>query len=769
MASALKLYALIAAVAMCGWGCAHVAAGPPPPPPPGDDITVVVTPPTAAVLLGNQVTFMAAVRNTTDTEVIWSVNGAMGGATNIGTITSVGVYTAPVDLPAPSTLHVTATSHANTTKSGSAAVTIQSDIAITLPSGGTGGVTVELGATRAFQATVTSGAHPDTTVLWSVSGNSCPLLCGSVDAAGNYTAPQILPPAPPTVTLTARSAADPAKQTSIVITITSNFVLQLSVPASVPASTTATFVATLIPVAGSNPSTTLAWSLSGSGCSGVTCGTLAVVTTQSAGGNATATSATYTAPAAAPVPDSLTVVVTPLADPSKAVQRVFTIQGDTTGGGVSITVSPTTATRAINHRLTLTAQVSGTQNTNVTWNVNGVAGGSAAGGLICAVGAGPCQPVTSGNAVQVDYLAPAAPPSPNPVIVQVLSAADTTKSAAAQVTIINHVLVSVLPGSAMLAPLGVQAFTAMVLGTDNQNVVWQVQGTGCLGAGICGGITPDGFYSAPSAAPNPDALQAVASSSEDPSQSGSANVTISTGANIVTLHPASVYAGAAAGFTLKVIGSGFASSAPGPASVLLIGGTARTTTCSNAGECIAPVTAPDVALAGSVSVQIQNPDGGKSNAVPIIVATPNISDDAIVLTAGLPTAIGRDIVVVEPTTAGVSVPGDDVDLDVAALGAFSVANNSCTLGGNPVVLTRPASGVATADVCVFAQSGLDASMTYTVTGPGDIAVISKQPLGLGIIRLTLQLPATAAASARTLFIQNTNLDKTAASGTLLVN
>jgi hypothetical protein len=125
--------------------------------------------------------------------------------------------------------------------------------------------------------------------------------------------------------------------------------------------------------------------------------------------------------------------------------------------------------------------------------------------------------------------------------------------------------------------------------------------------------------------------------------------------------------------------------------------------------------------------------------------------------------------VVEPTTAGVSVPGNDVDLDVAALGAFSVANNSCTLGGNPVVLTRPASGVATAEVCIFAQSGLDASMTYTVTGPGDIAVISKQPLGLGIIRLTLQLPATAAASARTLFIQNTNLDKTAASGTLWVN
>jgi hypothetical protein len=59
-------------------------------------------------------------------------------------------------------------------------------------------------------------------------------------------------------------------------------------------------------------------------------------------------------------------------------------------------------------------------------------------------------------------------------------------------------------------------------------------------------------------------------------------------------------------------------------------------------------------------------------------------------------------------------------------------------------------------------------MAYTVSGSGDIAVISKQPAGLGIIHLTLQVPATAAPGGRTLFIQNTNLDKTAASGALEV-
>jgi hypothetical protein len=69
---------------------------------------------------------------------------------------------------------------------------------------------------------------------------------------------------------------------------------------------------------------------------------------------------------------------------------------------------------------------------------------------------------------------------------------------------------------------------------------------------------------------------------------------------------------------------------------------------------------------------------------------------------------------------------------------------------------------------VFPESGLDTSMTFTVTGRGDVAVIAKQPAGLGIIQLTLQVPSSALPGARTLFIQNTNLDETAASGALVI-
>jgi hypothetical protein len=190
-----------------------------------------------------------------------------GRDSTVGTIASNGVYTAPADLPSPAVVQVTATSQADSTKSDSASETITSDISLALTPNP---VSVELGATQGFHSTITSAGHPDTTIRWSVNGASCPAACGTVDASGNYTAPQILP-SPASVTLTAQSAADPSKQVSAAIMITSTFTLTLTAPASVSVSETATLVATLTPVPGSNPSAVLTWTLSGAGCSGSSC------------------------------------------------------------------------------------------------------------------------------------------------------------------------------------------------------------------------------------------------------------------------------------------------------------------------------------------------------------------------------------------------------------------------------------------------------------------------------------------------------------------
>jgi hypothetical protein len=74
------------------------------------------------------------------------------------------------------------------------------------------------------------------------------------------------------------------------------------------------------------------------------------------------------------------------------------------------------------------------------------------------------------------------------------------------------------------------------------------------------------------------------------------------------------------------------------------------------------------------------------------------------------------------------------------------------------------------DICVFSVSGLDPSFTYSLTGPGtaDITIIGKQPLGLGIVDLTLAIPSRAVVGLRSLFVQNPNQDKAVATGALEV-
>jgi len=310
-------------------------------------------------MLGNAMPFSAKVANTADTAVSWSVNGTPGGNATSGTITSDGLYTAPAILPASATVQITATSHANATKSDSAAATIVSDIAISVAPNP---ASVELGATQSFHSSVSSSGHPDSSTRWSLSGAACPNGCGSVDATGTYTAPQILP-SPASVTLTAQSVADPSKQVSAALTISSNFSLQLAAPSTVPVGATAAIVATLTAIPGSNPSTVMAWTLSGPGCGGASCGTISGTTTQTQSGNVATVSAQYTAPATAPNPNSVTITATPQADPSKKAQATLSIVP-----GINVSVSPAAATLAANHRATLTAQVNGTSNTGCQLN-----------------------------------------------------------------------------------------------------------------------------------------------------------------------------------------------------------------------------------------------------------------------------------------------------------------------------------------------------------------------------------------------------------------
>jgi len=80
----------------------------------------------------------AAVANTSNTAVTWTVNGITNGNSTYGTISGSGLsvtYDAPATVPSPATFNVTATSVEDNTKSASVSVTITAAVAACSSSG----------------------------------------------------------------------------------------------------------------------------------------------------------------------------------------------------------------------------------------------------------------------------------------------------------------------------------------------------------------------------------------------------------------------------------------------------------------------------------------------------------------------------------------------------------------------------------------------------------------------------------------------------------
>ncbi len=718
------------------------------------DVAVSLAPGSASVELGATRQFTAGVTGSGNPNraVNWSVSGPGCSGAACGTVDSNGLFTAPQILPLPASLTLTALSVADPSKSAAAAINATSTFTLIV----SGPTNVNAGASASYAATLTPApnSNPSRVLSWSVAGVGClGLACGNITGTGVYTAPA-LAPSPNIVSITGTPAADPSKAAALAVTIGAAVAVTLSpASASVALGQSQPFTAAV----NGTPDTSVIWDVNGIVGGNATLGTVTNSPSDSL-------HATYTAPLNMPTPGQITVRARSNANPSVSATAAVTLTSS-----IVVQLSPSASTRAINHPQTFTVQLTNTLNTNVQWQVNGVPGGNATFGQTCVAGVAPCQPISATSAGSVDYLAPANVPLLNPVTLTAISQADPSKSASAPVTILAHVLVSVLPSSATLAPGTTQPFTAKVDGTSNQNVTWQVSGAGCSGAGSpCGSIDSLGLYTAPLAPPLPNSISVTATSADDTSRSASALVTIATGLAVTSLLPASATAGAAGGFPLKVLGSNFVPTNPGPGSTIVLNGSARTTNCSIGAECVTTLAAADLLTPGNFPLQVRNPNAATSNQVVFVVVQPGAAEDVIPLTAAAPSATGKDIVVVEPSTAGGSSP--DLNLNLAAIGFFSPATNSCVLGASSLVLTRPALGTAVVDICAFSLSGLDPALNYTLTGPApnDITILSKQPLGLGIIDLTLQISSSTLPGPRTLFVENPNKDKAAASGALEV-
>jgi hypothetical protein len=254
--------------------------------------------------------------------------------------------------------------------------------------------TVRAGRTQTFTATVTGASGG---VTWSVNGIAGGNTgVGQIDTTGKYFAP-LTPPAPPTVTVSAASTASPGSSGSAALTVIPLPGITSVSPASFPAGS---FTLT---IAGSGFITGCTVSFDGA----------AVASTVV---SSTSMKATGNAPAAK---SSVPVIVTCF-DGTTSNTVFVTVTAATP---VSVSISPTSASVRVKQTRQFTATVLNTTNKTVTWKVNGIAGGNGSVGTIS----------TSGL-----YKAPNSVPNPAVVTVSATSAADTSKSASAAVTITRH-------------------------------------------------------------------------------------------------------------------------------------------------------------------------------------------------------------------------------------------------------------------------------------------------------------------------------------------
>ncbi len=118
------------------------------------------------------------------------------------------------------------------------------------------------------------------------------------------------------------------------------------------------------------------------------------------------------------------------------------------------------------------------------------------------------------------------------------------------------IAVTISPMAVTLAPGGTQLFSAVVNGTTNTAVTWNVNGS-IGGDTIVGTISAAGLYTAPATVPNPITVTVTATSQADASVSGSASVTVEpTGVVIISPTTVSVPEGAVQTFFASVSGGG---------------------------------------------------------------------------------------------------------------------------------------------------------------------------------------------------------------------
>lgn len=141
----------------------------------------------------------------------------------------------------------------------------------------------------------------------------------------------------------------------------------------------------------------------------------------------------YTAPAKLPNASSVSIVAV-----SQANTEVFAIVNISLDSGIRVTITPTTATIGTSEQFQLDATVTGSSNSSVTWSVNTIANGDTQVGIVtptqCSVPMPviPNQPILPPGTSVACFTAPS---STETATLTATSAADTTQSGKATITV----------------------------------------------------------------------------------------------------------------------------------------------------------------------------------------------------------------------------------------------------------------------------------------------------------------------------------------------
>jgi hypothetical protein len=320
------------------------------------------------------------------TGVTWSVSGTGCNAApnQCGTISGTGLYAAPATPPQPSTVMVTATSVADPSKMASASAQIAGAAMLgILPAN----ATVALEQTQQFSATL--GGTPTTAVTWSVNGvaggdTTLGTISNSSSLKGQYLAPVNMPAARE-VTVTAASSTNPGQSASVTVQLTSNIAVTISPSSSVRVpGARQTFTVTVTQT--SNPD--VEWTVNGVANGNATYGQICLpgsTPCQPPPLSDVPGNMDYLAPPAVPSPAQVVVQAVSVADPAKFASASVTIAPQ-----IAVNISPAGFTLPPGQVRAVMATVAGLADQNVTWDLDGSANGSIAGGLVCLPASHPC-------------------------------------------------------------------------------------------------------------------------------------------------------------------------------------------------------------------------------------------------------------------------------------------------------------------------------------------------------------------------------------------